>query len=357
MDKKLHIMRKKIVIAITVFFILLVGIFAYKTGRTITVIGNSSDSFWEEASSKFPDLPEPEENRIDILIVGIRGYNGSGEWGRGEWLADTIILASFNKENNQASLVSIPRDLYLEVPGHGKDKINAVYSTGETENYGGGGLQLMKAVVSMISGVYIDHAASIDFVGFQKIVDHIGGIVIYRNTPFIEDKQWLYDGKEGKEYWRLGEHASTTESGATTTESGWVFYVPAGSNVINSEDALYYSRSRLSSSDFDRMRRQQEVISAIKSKALNLGVLANPVKIFNILDIIEKNVSTDMTASDIKDLISIAKDAKIQDVKTEVLDSSEEGLLIEDRINGMYVLLPKSGDYSEIQTLFRGVVE
>jgi LCP family protein required for cell wall assembly len=265
-------------------------------------------------------------------------------------------LASFNKENNQASLVSLPRDLYVEVPKYGKEKINAIYSIGETQNYAGGGLQLMKAVVSMISGVYIDHAVSVDFIGFQKIIDHLGGIVIYRNTPFIEDKQWMYDGKEGKEYWRLSEHASTTESGATTTEPGWVFYVPAGSNIMNSEDALYYARSRYSSSDFDRMRRQQEVISAIKSKALNLGVLANPVKIFNILDIVEKNISTDMEISDIKELISIAKEAKIQDIKREILDSSEEGLLIEDRVNGMYVLLPKSGEYREIQALFKRVI-
>jgi len=349
--------KKKVLIILFLPLILIVMVFAYKGGRTIIIIGNSQDSFWEKASSKFPDLPKPEENRVDILIVGIRGYNGSGEWGNGEWLADTIILASFNKENNRSSFISIPRDLYVEVPGYGKKKINEVYSIGESKNYGGGGLELMKAAVSMISGVYIDHAISVDFAGFQKIVDHIGGIVIYRHTPFIEDKQWIYDGKEGKEYWRLGEHASTTESGATTTESGWVFYVPAGSNIMNSEDALYYARSRYSSSDFDRMRRQQEVISAIKSKALNLGVLANPVKIFNILDVVEKNIRTDMKISDIKELISIVKDAKIQDVKNEVLDSSEEGLLIEDRINGMYVLLPKSGDYAEIQALFKSIAE
>jgi LCP family protein required for cell wall assembly len=349
--------KKNIIISITVFIVIIVALLAYKMGRTITIVSNSSDSFWEEASGKFPDLPKPEENRIDILMVGIRGYNGSGEWGNGEWLADTIILASFNKENNQASIVSIPRDLYVEIPGYGKDKINAVYSIGESKNYGGGGLQLMKAAISMISGVYVDYAVSVDFAGFQKIVDHIGGIVIYRNTPFIEDKQWLYDGKEGKEYWRLQDHASTTESGATTTEPGWVFYVPAGSNIMDSEDALYYARSRYSSSDFDRMRRQQEVISAIKSKALNLGVLANPVKIFNILDIVEKNISTDMKISDIKELISIAQKAKIQDIKREVLDSSEEGLLIEDRINGTYVLLPKGGNYAAIQALFKSVIE
>lgn len=350
--------KKRIFLAILIAAVILGGLFTYKIGRTVTIIGGGMDSIWEETASLFPPLPEPEKNRIDILVVGIRGYSGEEEWGNGEWLADTIILASFNKDNDKASIVSIPRDLYVEIPGHGKEKINAVYAVGESRNYGGGGLQLMKAITSVISGVYVDYAVSVDFAGFQKIVDHLGGIVIYRDTPFIEDKQWLYDGREGKKYWRLGETASTTESGTTTTESGWVFYVPKGSNVMSSEDALYYARSRYSSSDFDRMRRQQEVISAIKSKALNLGVLANPIKIFNILDVVENNVRTDMEISDIRELISLASGAKIQRFIKEVLDSSEDvGLLLEDRADGMFVLLPRVGDYSEIQALFKNIIK
>lgn len=351
-------MKKKIIITAIALIAITGSFFAYKTGRTITVIGSSTDEFWEETTALFPFLPEPEENRIDILLVGIRGYDGSGEWGKGEWLADTIILASFNTLNNKVAVISIPRDLYVDIPEHGKDKINAVYSIGETRNFGGGGLQLMKGIVSHVTGVYVDHAVSVDFKGFEKIIDQLGGIAIYRATSFVESKQWLQDGHEGKRYWRLTESATSTATSTTVIEPvAWEFYVPAGYNTMNSEEALYYARSRYSSSDFDRMRRQQEVIDAIKAKALSLGVIANPVKIFNILDAVEKNVRTDMSVGAMKDLLDLAQKTKIQEFKKAILDSSEGGLLIEDRVDGLYVLLPKTGDYSQIQEFIKSIVQ
>lgn len=348
-------LKRKIIIAPVGIILLLVMLFAYKTGRTVTIIGGNSEQLWEETALLFPALPEREEDRTDVLIVGIRGFSDDDDdivngGSKGEYLADTIILLSFNKKSEVAALISIPRDLYVDIPQYGMEKINSAYAIGETRNYGGGGLQLIKALVSVISGVYVDHAISIDFAGFQKIVDHLGGIVIYRDTPFVEDKQWIYDGRAGGRYWRLREQS-------TTTPAGWVFSVPKGSNVMSSEESLYYARSRYSSSDFDRMRRQQEVISAIKSKALNLGVLTSPIKIFQILDTVEKNVRTDMSASEMKELIDLARDAKIQDFKKAVFSSDEDSVLREDNIDERFVLVPKAGDYSSIQELFYDIVK
>jgi len=366
--------KKKFLIAISIFFIVVILLVAYKVGRTVTIIGSGEDVTTQEIISLFPELPEREEDRIDILLIGIRGFNGGeDEGGNGEFLTDTIILASFNTVTDVASVVSIPRDLYVIIPGYGKEKINAAYIIGESKQ-GRDGLQLMKALVSNITGVYVDHAALVNFSGFEKIVDHLGGIVIYRDTPFSEPKQWRQDGKDGNPYWRLREEvatstlpvsSSTTEASATTTEATptviteqyWEFYVPAGANIMNSEDVLYYARSRYSSSDFDRMRRQQEVISAIKSKALNLGMLANPVKIFNILDILGDNVRMDISISQMKELMELAQQVKLQDFKQAVLDSSEAGLLVDEFQDGRYVLLPKFGDYSQIRELFRSIVQ
>lgn len=353
-------LRKKFFIAAVIVVAAFGVLFAYKAGRTITVISGSEEEFWKEVASGFAPLPKPEKNRIDILILGIRGYDGKSEWGNGEWLADTIILVSLNTLNNQAAIISIPRDLYVNIPGHGKDKINAAYAIGETRNRNGGGLQLTKTIASMVTGAYVDHAASIDFRGFGRIIDQLGGITIYRNTPFVESKQWLLDGREGKRYWRLIKSGSATST-ATSTEASvpvsWEFYVPAGTNVMDSEEALYYARSRYSSSDFDRMRRQQEVIDAVKSKALNLGVLANPFQLIRILDTLEKDVRTDMSLREMKDLAALAAKLKIQEFRRAVLDSSENGLLVEDKVDGLYVLLPKSGDYQEIQRLIREIVQ
>ena len=347
------LLRKKIIVVPMVLLVLFGAFFVYKVGRTITVVGNGGGRLWEETIARFPSLPEPEENRIDVLLVGIRGFSSDEDiyegGSNGEYLADTIILISFNTENEQTALVSIPRDLYVDIPGYGMEKINSAYAIGETRNYGGGGLQLTRALVSSISGVYVDHAVSIDFAGFQKIIDHLGGIVIYRDTPFVETKQWIHDGREGARYWRLRE-------ASTSTEAGWEFYVPQGANTMNSEEALYYARSRYSSSDFDRMRRQQEVISAIKSKALNLGVIANPLRLLQILDLVEKNIRTDTSPSGIRTLIKLVQEVKIQDFRQYVLSSEDGGLLREDRVEGRFVLLPNSGNYMQIQELFQTIV-
>lgn len=341
-------LNKKVIIAAVILFALAAGAAAYKTGRTVIVVGNPQDEFWRETISGFTAFPEPEVTRIDVLIAGMRGFDSGAnrlEGENGEYLADSMVLVSFNTQNNQAAVVSIPRDLYVDIPDHGKEKINSAYAVGEARRYGGGGLQLTKALVSIISGVYVDHAVSVDFAGFKKIIDHIGGITIYRDDPFIEDKQWIHDGRVGKDYWRLDE------------EKGWIFYVPKGANVMNSEDALYYARSRYASSDFDRMRRQQEVISAITAKALNLGVLANPIKIFNILDIVQNNVRTDMSIPEINELISLIQKSKVRGFKSAVLDANDNGLLMEDRIDGRFALIPKTGDYSEVKKLFNDIVQ
>ena len=338
--------KKRVIISIGIT-ILLGGIFfGYKAGRTITVIGDDHEAIWAETISEFSKIPEREEARVDVLFIGIRGINGDDkEPMNGELLADTIILASLNKDNGKAALISIPRDLYVEIPDYGEEKINAAYAVGEARRPGGGGLQLMKALVSVLSGVYVDYAVSVDFEGFQKIIGDIGEITIYRTSPFEEPKQWIHDGREDERYWKL-------------EESGWVFYIPEGKNLMNSEEALYYARSRYSSSDFDRMRRQHEIIEAVKSKALSLGVLVNPVKIFNILDTLGDNVRSDMDISEMKELIDTIKDGEIEDWSKVFLEENENGgLLVSGNVDGKYVLLPKGGNYDEIRQMFKGVVE
>lgn len=343
------ITKKKKVFFGFLALVLFLGIFfAYRIGRTITIIGGGDGEVANGILPIFPSLPILEENRIDVLIVGIRGLNGEdpSELENGEYLADTIILASFNKKNNKAALVSIPRDLYVDMPNYGKrEKVNSAYAIGQLPGFGGG-LEYTRGLFSMLTGIYIDHAVRIDFKGFQKLIDQVGGITIYRDTPFAEVKQWAQDGREGKTYWRKGKN-------------GWIFYVPEGANLLSSEDALYYARSRYSSSDFDRMKRQQEVIASIKSKVLSLGVLANPVNILQILKILEDHLRIESFAEgeEFPELIKIAQRAKFQDVTGVVLDDSENGLLVADSIDGRFVLLPKTADYSKIQELFKGIVD
>lgn len=338
---------KKVFLPAIILVVLSGVFFFYHAARTVQIVGSGRDGNSNGIVATFPGIPIPEKDRIDILILGIRGLTGNPkEENNGELLADSIILVSYDTKRNKASIVSIPRDLYAEIPGHGKEKVNAAYAIGEDRNYGYGskGLELSKALLSVISGVYIDYAIRVDFDGFKKIIDQLGGVTIHRDSPFEESRQWIRDGKDASAYWRLDQ-------------TGWTFYVPKGSNLLTAEDALYYARSRYSSTDFDRMARQQEVIAAMKAKALSLGVLANPVKIFQILDTIKDHVRTDMPISKIKELVELARKAKIQDYRHEVLASGDGGLLSEDSVGGRFVLLPRGGDYAKIQEFFKSILE
>ena len=343
--------KKKIIAASIGLFVFIGVFFAYRAARTVTVLGatSASSQAWEEISASFLEMPKKEEDRLDILIMGFRGYQqGENERGNGELLADTIMLASFNKETGRASLVSLPRDLYVDIPNYGKEKINAAYAVGETQHYGGGGIQLMKALVSMLSGVYVDYGVSINFEGLERLIDIVGGIAIHLDGPFREDKQWTQDGKEDSEYWKI----ETDEGGIEK----WVFEIPSGSHILSGEEALYYVRSRYATSDFDRMRRQQEVMGAFKTKILSLGVLANPLSVFEILDTLGDNLRTDMTMSEIRTGIDLARRGMFSDVPMYVLDASKDNFLFEEYQNYQYVLLPKAGDFKEIQNFFNSIL-
>lgn len=277
----------------------------------------------EESETDPNPIPSPEPDRFDVLILGIRGAGETEIAEEGGLLADTILVASIDKKTKKAALVSIPRDFYIDLAGV-KGKINQIYERGLERKQG---LELAKQIVSRVSGVYIDKAVVFDFNAFQHIVDTMGGIDIYLAKPFREATQWGYE-----------------------------FSLPAGNNHLGGEQALYYVRSRFSTSDFDRARRQQEVIVAIKNKAAQTSYLSNPVKITNLLSELKGDIRTDFQIWDIKDVLDLAKTfSPKSSIKTYVL--TYENLLYESKTpKGEYILLPKGDDYSELRALFLNIL-
>jgi len=352
--------RKIIWLILLIPVIVIFALFFLKASFTIDKIKISKEnSVHLLPISKAKIIKEP--NRINILLLGIRGLNDPGI---GKLLADTIMILSVKKDTKNIALISIPRDIYIKPEGFEKgEKINYFYALGEEKLGHGGGLKYMKSIISQITGLYIDYAVSIDFYGFKKIIDQLGGITINLSSPFKERFQWVKEGKEESKYWILESFqvpTTTYINGATTTATTtlqrWVFFLPKGKNILNGEAALYYVRSRLSSNDFDRMRRQQQVISAIKDKVFSLNVLANPFKIFNLMDILKNHITTDMDLKDIKELINLANTFKDSNkkIKKVVLDMSDN-LLYHTFIDKMYVLLPKGGDFKKIQEVCQNV--
>ncbi len=262
-------------------------------------------------------LPNPESDRFDVLILGIRGEDDIADGGL---LTDTMLVLSLDKKTGAASLISIPRDLYINMLGV-KGKINRVYETGLAQNKG---LDLTSNIISRISGIYIDKAIVFDLDAFGTIIDQLDGIDITLAAPFTETTQW-----------------------------GYPFSLPAGKNHLNKEQALYYVRSRYSSSDFDRARRQQQVIEAIKTKILSLDLLSNPTTITGLIAAMNGHIKTNFQLWDIKDLITLAKNlSNIAKVKQYVLTT--DNVLYDTKTkNGEYILLTKSGNFDDIKTVFQ----
>lgn len=325
--------KKKIILFFSLLIFGFIGLFGLKTGFTISqVINQNSVSQILPSNKSLPELPKDNPDRINILLLGMRGINDPGE---GKLLSDTMILLSFDKKTNKVALISIPRDLYVEIWGlWEKRKINFAYAHG--------GLDCAKKTVSLVTNQYIDYTISVDFQAITKIVDILGGITINRQEPFEEKFQWAKEGWEEDQFWFKKDFNG---------EENWVFHIPTGQSVLNGSTTLYYVRSRFSTSDFDRMHRQQEVIMAVKNKALSLGVLANPVKIYNLLDLLSKNARTDMSLGDIKNMVNIISKLDNQNfnIKKKVFEATKEGLLYDASINGEYVLLPIGDNWDKIQ--------
>ena len=159
-----------------------------------------------------------------------------------------------------------------------KGKANEIYVRGYAHQQG---LTLASQMISRTTGIYVDRAILFDFKAFADVIDALGGIDITLAKPFVEKTQW-----------------------------GHEFSLPAGANHLNGEQALYYVRSRFSSSDFDRARRQQEVLSAMKKKATDLGFLTNPNKITALIDALKGNLKTNIPLWEVKDLITVGQSIK-----------------------------------------------
>lgn len=258
-------------------------------------------------------LPPYESSRFDLLILGIRGEGHPEEGGL---LTDTIQIISIDRLSGRTSVSSIPRDLYINMDGV-SGKINSAYEQNLAK---GNGLKSTANIISKISGVRIDKVLLFDFEAFKQIVDAVGGVDIYLNQPFKESTQW-----------------------------GYVFELPTGDNHLNGEQALYYARSRYSSSDFDRARRQQQLIQAFKSKVLSLNILGSPQTIIDLYSKLKNNIKTDLGILDSDDLLRLATTFSKNPKSKSIVLTTENYLKETHSSRGEYLLIPKDGNFNAIQ--------
>lgn len=169
--------------------------------------------------------------------------------------SDALMIAQVSPDRRRAAVVSIPRDSWVDVPGHGSHKINAAYSIG--------GPPLLIQTVEQLSGVRIDHFAIVDFAGFQSVVDAMGGIDVVVATP--------------------------------TSSAGITFH--AGVNHLDGASALVYVRQRheLPGGDLSRALRQQNVLRAVLTGLVTNSTLTDPIALWNVVDAVSGAVTVDDT--------------------------------------------------------------
>lgn len=213
-------------------------------------------------------------------------------------LTDSIILGHYNKEQNSFVTVSIPRDLLIQSKILGRVKINEVYPGTKKALGEEAAMNHLLETVSQITGKEIRLYTMIDFNGFRKLIDAVGGVD-------IEVPERLYDPEYPTKNW-----------GYTIVD------IPVGLQHFDGDKALKYSRSRHTTSDFDRSRRQQLVIQALKDKLTSLDVLSSPKKIESIYSAVADSIQTNMSLKDIFKMAKISSKIDKENIYSHALDVS-----------------------------------
>lgn len=269
------------------------------------------------ASQAVAELKTDKNGYVNIVLLGDGGHVRDGAD-----LVDTILVASVDPKAKSISMLSIPRDFYLRVPDLRHGKINELYRDYKLE-MGEAAYGMFAKAASEVTGLEIPYYARVDFNAFVEVVDSLGGITVDVQQP-------LYDPY----------YPNETDDGYT------VFEMPAGPQEMNGETALKFARSRKTTSDFDRASRQQQVLMAIKDKAMSGNVLTSPKTLKRVYAAIQKNLSTNLTFPEMLSFAALGQSVDRSLMISRVLhdDPSREGgfLYTPERkyYEGQFVLVP-----------------
>jgi polyisoprenyl-teichoic acid--peptidoglycan teichoic acid transferase len=209
----------------------------------------------DESSAARPPKEPQETGTLNYLLLGSDSRDPGNE---GNGRSDTILMVHLNAKRNKAYIISFPRDMYVNIPGYGKNKINAAFAFG--------GAPLAVRTLENLTGVRMDHVALIDFEGFIKLTEDLDGVTVTNKTAF----------------------------------SSHGFHYPKGKITIAGEEALWFVRERklLPGGDLDRAENQRNVIKAIVQKGLSVGVMSDPVTFLDFIGNVARYLTVDNDLSD-----------------------------------------------------------
>jgi LCP family protein required for cell wall assembly len=264
--------------------------------------------------------PDPKEwdgkSRISILVMGLDYRDWEDGNGNAPSRTDTMILFSIDPATRSAGMLSIPRDLWVNIPGYDSAKINSANFIGDAEHVPGGGAALAMKTVSEFLGIPVDYYARIDFTAFEKFIDELGGVQVDVPEEIVVDP--------------IGP-------GNTVT-------LKPGPQMLDGATALAYARNRYTTgNDFDRSQRQQKVIMAVRDRILNLNMLPTLIQKSPILyQNLASGVHSNLTLQQVISLAWLAAQIPQESIKRGAIgpDQVTEGW----SYDGQQILQPKSDE-------------
>lgn len=253
------------------------------------------------ATVQVPPTPTPgtaatnvKDERLTVLLLGLDQRPDQHGHGSDPGRTDALILVTIDFTAPSVALVSIPRDGYVRVPGHGNERINAAFTLGELASPGGGPA-LAKRTVAELFGAPVERYALVDLSGLVRVIDALGGV-------WLEVPERLYDP------------AFPTDDYGTM-----VLDIPAGRQWMDGAMALRYARTRHPDSDFGRQTRQQQVLLGLREGALRLDVLP---RLPALLPELLRLVQTDLGADELIRLATASRQLSGEAVSTLAPDPS-----------------------------------
>jgi polyisoprenyl-teichoic acid--peptidoglycan teichoic acid transferase len=251
-------MLPKILIGVAVLLVAAISagvLYAATIDRSLTKNLNRGVELPADESSARPPKEAQETGTLNYVLLGSDSRDPGNE---GNGRSDTILVVHLNAKRNKAYIVSFPRDMYVNVPGYGKNKINAAFAFG--------GAPLAVRTLEQLTGVRMDHVVLIDFEGFIRLTEDLHGVTVTNKSAF----------------------------------SSHGFDYPKGKITIGGEEALWFVRERkqLPGGDLDRAENQRNVIKALVQKGLSVQVISDPRTFIGFIGNVAKHVTVDNDLTD-----------------------------------------------------------
>jgi len=271
-------------------------------------------------------LREFSDNALNIILIG-----SDERPDRQGWRTDVMILVSIDPDVPSLTMLSIPRDLWVYIPNWKWTRINLADSYGERNNFPGGGPGLLKQTIQYNLGIPVQYYARVDFSGFKRLIDSVGGVdvvadcALYDIFPDVPDDQTDI----------------LSSDALATVPTGTIDIPTAGIYHLDGKHALWYARSRKTTSDFDRSRRQQRVLRGLWNAIQQQGLVGQLPALWETL---VQTVQTDLTLNEVIYLAQLGTQLDLTHMRSRFLDNTMLHFFVSDEGANVYAF-----DYGEIE--------